>query len=260
MIFEHFNLNKNPFEEGLDVADIQLDARFKMALDPLILLPEVGDIATLVGRTGTGKTTLLEKLMDVWKVNHDVYYIHLGNLKGAGLFRALLMTLGERPRMGKDRMFEQVYQCLAKRQRCLCLLIDEAQLMDTSSMTDLRLLGGNLDLRGRLKLVLSGQPLMLRTLQTETLTDLRERICMNLTLKPMTFPESHAYLDHRLKQAGSQHKIFDDTAIKLMFHHSEGVPRRLNKVALKAMLNALAKKESTIDEMTMKQACEADQS
>ena len=83
MIFEHFNLNKNPFEEGLDVADIQLDARFKMALDPLILLPEVGDIATLVGRTGTGKTTLLEKLMDVWKVNHDVYYLHLGNLKGA---------------------------------------------------------------------------------------------------------------------------------------------------------------------------------
>jgi type II secretory pathway predicted ATPase ExeA len=144
MIFEHFNLNKNPFEEGLKVEDIQLDARFNMALEPLILLPNVGDIATLVGRTGTGKTTLLEKLMDVWRINHDVYYLHLGNLKGAGLFRALLMTLGERPRMGKDRMFEQVYQCIAKRQRCLCLLIDEAQLMDMSSMTDLRLLGGNL--------------------------------------------------------------------------------------------------------------------
>ena len=197
--------------------------------------------------------------MDVWRINHDVYYLHLGNLKGAGLFRALLMTLGERPRMGKDRMFEQVYQCIAKRQRCLCLLIDEAQLMDMSSMTDLRLLGGNLDLRGRLKLVLSGQPLMLRTLQTETLTDLRERICMNLNLKAMTFPESHAYLEHRLKQAGADGAIFDDAAIKLMFHHSEGVPRRLNKVALKAMLNAWSKKEELIDELTMKQACEADQ-
>ncbi len=259
MIFEHFKLNKNPFEEGLKVGDIQLDARFNIALEPLTLLPNIGDIATLVGRTGTGKTTLLEKLMDVWKVNHDVYYLHLGNLKGAGLFRALLMTLGERPRMGKDRMFEQVYQCVAKRQRCLCLLIDEAQLMDTSSMTDLRLLGGNLDLRGRLKLILSGQPLMLRTLQTETLTDLRERICMNLTLKAMTFPESHAYLEHRLKQAGAQSKLFEEPAIKLMFHHSEGVPRRLNKVALKAMLNAWAKKEKVIDEVTMKQACEADQ-
>lgn len=260
MIFETFKLDNNPFQEGLELEDIQLDARFNMALEPLLLLPKVGDIATRIGRTGTGKTTLLQKLMDIWKVNHDVDYLHLGNLKGAGLFRAIRMTLGERPRMGKDRMFEQVYQCLAKKQRCLCLLIDEAQLMDTSSMTDLRLLGGNLDLRGRLKLVLSGQPLMLRTLKTETLTDLRERICMNLNLKSMTLPESHAYLEHRLKQAGAQSEIFDDAAIKLMYHHSEGVPRRLNKVALKAMMNAWAKKETIIDEMTMRQACEADPS
>jgi|TARA_B110000091_G_C13698976_1_gene425407 type II secretory pathway predicted ATPase ExeA len=260
MIFETFKLNKNPFQEGLKVEDIQLDPRFKLALEPLLLLPNVGDIATLIGRTGTGKTTLLQKLMDVWKVNHDVYYLHLGNLKGAGLFRAILMTLGERPRMGKDRMFQQVYQCLAKKQRCLCLLIDEAQLMDTASMTDLRLLGANPELRGRLKLVFSGQPLLLRTLQTETLTDLRERICMNLNLKSMTLAESHAYLEHRLKQAGAKSEIFDEAAIKLMYRHSEGIPRRINKVALKAMMNAWAKKEATIDEMTMKQACEADQS
>lgn len=260
MIFESFKLNKHPFSEGLEVKDIYLDARFNMVLEPLTLLPNVGEIATLLGRTGTGKTLLLQKLMEVWRINHDVYYLHLGNLKGSGFLRALLMVLGERPRIGKDRMFEQVYQCLAKKQRCLCLLIDEAQLMDISSMTDLRLLGGHLELRGRLKLVLSGQPLMLRTLQTETLTDLRERICMNLTMKSMTLPESHAYLEHRLKQAGAENEIFNDTAIKLMFHHSEGVPRRLNKVALKAMMNAWAKKETTIDEITMKQACEADQS
>lgn len=270
MIFKHFDLDSNPFAEHIPLGNIHMDARFKTALSTLKELPKLGNIGLLTGRTGSGKTTLLQELKNSWDSNYDVYYLHLGNLQGAGLFRTILTTLGERPRLGKDRMFEQLYAHISKKQRPLCLLIDEVQLMEGSSMTDLRLLGGRIDCADRLKLILSGQPQMLRTLQMDSLTDLRERVTVNVHLKSLTLPETHAYIEHRQRSAVTSTglfpenlpkiKIFDDNAIKLIYHHSEGVPRRINSVALKAMLNAYQAGKTTIDDVVMREACAAEQS
>jgi len=260
VIFKHFHLSGNPFSETTDLEHIQLDGRFNSALAPLLSWPDIGNIATLTGRTGTGKTTLLRHVMQTWRKNNDVYYLHLGNLNGAGLFRSILTTLGERPRMGKDRMFDQLYTHLSKKQRPLFLLIDEVQLMDITSMTDLRLLGGHLDLAGRFKLVLAGQPQMRRTLQADSLTDLRERISLNVHLKSMTLPETHLYLDHRIEQVGPvKQPLFDEDSVKLIFHHSEGVPRRVNSVALKAMLTAFQRGCKDVDGSVVQEVCAAEQ-
>lgn len=258
MIFDNFKLEGNPFAETLELADIHMDGRFQSVLTSLESLPQIGDLATLTGRTGTGKTTLLRQLMSKWRSSFDVYYLHLGNLRGAGLFRALLNTLGERPRMGKDRMFDQLYSHLNKKQRPLCMIIDEVQLMDITSMTDLRLLGGHLELAGRFKLVLAGQPQMNRTLQVDSLTDLRERITLQVHLKSMTMPETHAYIEHRLQSVGGKEELFDDASVKLIHHHSEGIPRRVNGVALKAMMNAWGMGKSTIDNTIVREACAAE--
>ena len=177
-IFETFGLKGNPFGETIHENSILEDGRFKTALDPLLLLPEVGTMATLTGRTGVGKTTLVRRLMSRWQVTNDVHYLHLGNLRSTGLLRSLLTTLGERPSLGKDRMFGQLYAHLARKQRPLCLVIDEAQLLDPITMTDLRVLCANPELSHRLVLLLCGQPMLGRLLQAESLTDLRERMCM----------------------------------------------------------------------------------
>jgi general secretion pathway protein A len=269
MIFSHFKLETNPFAEHVSLCDTHMDARFKTALAALVELPTLGDIGILTGRTGTGKTTLLQKLRESWAQNYDVHYLHLGNLQNTGLLRAILTMLGERPRMGKDRMFDQFYAHLCKKQRSLCLLIDEVQLMEASSMTDLRLLGGRIDCFDKLKIILSGQPHMLRTLQMDSLTDFRERVSVNVHLKSLTLPETHAYIEHRVTHAlphsnlfsvmEPRTEVFDDEAVKLIFHHSEGVPRRINSVALKAMINACQAGKTTIDNITVREACIAEQ-
>ena len=258
MIFESFGLTENPFSEVLSDKNILIDARFKIALEHLKILPDIGNIGVLTARTGVGKTVLLQKLMDVWRKNYDVYYLHLGNLKETGLIRSLLNTLGEQPRISKDGMFSQLYSCLSKKQRYLCLLLDEAQLMGIPTLTDIRLLGGDLALSGKLKIILSGQPLLKRTLQSDPLTDLRERVNITVNLSSMNHPETHAYIEHRLKCAGAKKSIFDEASIKLIYHHTEGVPRRINRVAIKAMINAWQKKETQIDEVSLRLACEAD--
>ena len=68
------------------------------------------------------------------------------------------------------------------------------------------------------------------------------------------------YLEYKLKQAGSDKNIFSEDSVKLIYHHSEGVPRRINRVSLKALMNAWEKGVSEIDEIIIREACEADMS
>jgi general secretion pathway protein A len=259
-IFESFGLKTHPFSEVVDPANILKDGRFKSVFDPLSVLPEVGSMAMLTGRTGVGKTTLLRQLISTWRVQYDVHYIHLGNLHSLGLMRTIITTVGERPRMGKDRMFEQFYAHLSKKQRPLCLIIDEAQLLDIRSMTDLRVLCCHIELANQLILVLSGQPPLNSLVQASTLTDLRERMSLRTHLPSMTLPETIHYIDHRLKAAGAEDGIFDEDSVRLLHHHGEGVPRRIHQVAIKAMMNAWSVGRNRIDEKMLREACAADRS
>jgi len=247
MIFETFGCTTNPFAEPIADEGIHRSPQFVSVLEQLAIFPELGDIALLSARTGLGKTTMLRALMQSWRSPYDVTYLHLGSLKGSGLFRAILHQLGERPRMGKDRMFAQVFGQLSKRNRPLCLLIDEAQLMDIASMTDLRLLCGNPEMAGCLKLLLCGQPNLEKTLQAETLTDFRERLCLKVHLHPMGMSQTIDYIAHRLSRAGAKLSIFEEDALQLIVNSTKGVPRKINGLAFRSMLSAVGKKATTID-------------
>jgi len=253
MILERFNCRTNPFSESIENEAIFMDTRIKTALDKLLLMPEIGDIALLSARTGLGKTTLLQKLTQSLNDHFDVFYLHLSSLKGSGVFRAILKLLDEHPRVGKDRMFDQVFSQLSKRSRPVCLLMDEAQLMDIPSLTDLRLLCGNLQSVGRFKLLLSGQPSLERTLQAESLTDLRERICLNIKLKPMNMVQSIGYIEHRVRWSGSNLNIFSEDALQLIANSSEGIPRKINNLSFRVMLSAVEKELNEIDASTVRE-------
>lgn len=258
--FKSFGLNKNPFSESIPQTSILMDERFQSSFDTLKVLPEIGMIGILTGRTGVGKTTLLQLLMKTWRVQNDVYYLHFGNLHSMGLLRSILIILGEQPRLTKDGMMRQFYSHLFKKQRPLYLIIDEAQLLDANTITDLRILCGDLDYSERFKLVLAGQPDLNRLLNTESIVDFRERISLQTHLSSMTEIETSIYLEHRLEKAGATNSIFDKDATRILYHHSEGIPRRLHQTALKAMLNASAIGKITIDVSIIKKACSADRS
>jgi len=264
-IFDFFGLSANPFGESSSSESsspdaVLSDARFLSALDPLTVLPQIGTLATLTGRTGVGKTTLVHQLMIRWQEVNDVHYLHLGNLRSTGLLRALLGTLGEKPRLGKDRMFEQLYAHLARKQRPLCLVMDEAQLLDATTLTDLRILSAHPSRSHRLVLLLCGQPMLERQLQAESLTDLRERVALHAHLSSMQPAETIHYVRHRLRVAGGREDIFDEPALKMLHLHSDGVPRRVNQLALKALMNAWDTKKKQVNEKTLREACAADRS
>jgi len=120
-------------------------------------------------------------------------------------------------------------------------------------MTDLRLLCGNPELSDRLKLLLCGQPTLEKTMHAESLTDLRERLCLRLHLKPMAMTEAIDYIAHRLNGAGAKLSIFEEESLQLIVNASKGIPRKINGLAFRSMLATIQKKENVIKANTVRE-------
>jgi type II secretory pathway predicted ATPase ExeA len=76
----------------------------------------------------------------------------------------------------------------------------------------------------------------------------RQRLETELSLEPLTRQELSAYLQHHLGQAGHQGPLFSGTAEERIFDQSQGIPRKVNQLALQALELAAERSEKIVDE------------
>ena len=76
---------------------------------------------------------------------------------------------------------------------------------------------------------------------------LRQRIGVQYHLEGLTREELDAYLAQHLKAAGVSQPLFDETARQGMYQATKGIPRKVNKLAMTALL-AAASKSQTVNE------------
>jgi general secretion pathway protein A len=117
----------------------------------------------VIGEVGTGKTTLLRKLMhQIENTTHSVFVFNPA-LTFDELIRVILADLAL-PVDGKDKlgMIEQLNRYLIEqfeKGHIVCVLIDEAQSLSDESLEGLRLLSNlETDRQKLLQIVLAGQP------------------------------------------------------------------------------------------------------
>ena len=135
------------------------------------------------------------------------------------------------------------------------VLIDEAHLLPDNSLEDLRLLtADNLDRNSPFALVLVGQPILTDRITEPQHYAMWQRIGVRLPLRPLTEDEVKLFLDRHLKAAGCKKHIFAPGALAEIFHHSRGVPRLIQNIALEAMLAAMSAEKDTVDAEAVGQA------
>lgn len=135
------------------------------------------------------------------------------------------------------------------------VLVDEAHLLPDASLEDLRLLtADNLDRGSPFALVLVGQPILRERLAEPQHYALWQRIGVRLRLRPLNEVEVAAFLEQHLKAVGCKRKVFEGDAIAAIFHHSRGIPRLVQNIALDAMLAAMAAEKKTVDAQIVQQA------
>lgn len=200
----------------------------------------------VTGETGTGKTTLLHKLLhDLGPTVHSVFIFNT-QINFDELLRLTLDDLGLR-RQADDRvmMFEALNQYLIERLKenhIVCLLVDEAQNLSAETLEGIRLLCNlETDKEKLLQIVLVGQPELEKTLGRWELRQLKQRVALQCRLAALPENEIGAYIDFRLKAAGYDgDSLFRPDAIERIGFYSEGIPRLVNIICDNALLTAYA--------------------
>ena len=136
----------------------------------------------------------------------------------------------------------------------MLVVLDEAHLLDTDALTDIRLLVSSaLDDSPPLKIVLVGQEPLRHTLRQSSQAALLTRIGVRHHLPSLTKVQTAAYIDFQLKQAGGSGKIFEDPTRALIHDYSGGIPRQINNLATACLLLASAENSSRVTEAILQQ-------
>lgn len=228
----------------------------KEGLARLDFLISMGELGMLTGPSGVGKSALIKRLLNgLTSQKCETVYCHLTHLPSSGLLKLIATQLGESPRRGKDRVYEQILERAGRAEGTLLLIFDEAHLLTSDSLTDLRLLiSSALDVGPPLKILLSGQDSLRGTMKRAQHADLLNRISVRYQLRPLTKPQTAQYIDYQLSQAGGSTKIFGDEVKDLLHDFTGGLPRAINNLAIACLLQATATGAARVDEDIFRQA------
>jgi type II secretory pathway predicted ATPase ExeA len=253
---KHFGLASSPFPRAAQDAALLRHAGLEDVLHRLHFSLGRDSISLLVAESGCGKSTaiaLFARSLDA--ASHFLITITLTTVGPFGLLASICAAAGLRARRFKSDTAAILLSHLRGLPKRTVLLVDEAHLLPDDSLEDLRLLSADdFDRRSPFALVLIGQPLLRDRLAEPRHYSLSQRVATPLRLRPLSETELVLFLDRHMKAAGAKTSPFTPDAAIAIFHHSRGIPRLAQNVALAAMLVALESSRKTVDDSCVKQA------
>jgi type II secretory pathway predicted ATPase ExeA len=256
MYKEFFGLQENPFSVNTDPRYLYLTRSTQEALSYLTYGIEARKgFILLSGEVGTGKTTLLHKLLDVLhQQNVASAFVFNPRLSASQLFDYMMADFGIpcKSRTKSQALF-QLHQWLLNRYAAgekTVLVVDEAQNLPRQALEEIRLLT-NLETSTEklLQIVLAGQPELEQKLNRRELRQLRQRIALRAKTMPLTAEETHGYIHERLRIAGAgEGEILTPPAIDTIYKHARGIPRVTNLIAEHVLLRAFVEQRKPVTE------------
>lgn len=249
MYLSQFKMTSQPFCERAALEQILKDERIQQGLARLEYFIEYSTIAMVTGPTGVGKSTLLKLFFRSLSTNrYCPVYIHFTNMKNTSLLKLIASGLGEIPKLSKDRVLGQILEKTHNSEVMTILVIDESHLLESESLTDLRLLVSSaLDDNPPFKLLLVGQDSLRQQLKRNKHSDLLQRINVRYQLRPLTKSQTVSYIDFQMKVSGASDKVFDTEVKNAIYDYTHGIPRQINNVASACLLNAAGQNAQKIN-------------
>lgn len=247
MYKKFFNLKENPFNVNPDPRYLFLTPQTQEALACLTYGIETGQgFILLTGEVGTGKTTLLNKLLDGLQHQRIVTaFIFNPRLNVTQFFDFLMTDFGIscEPRM-KSQVLLKLYHWLLDRYRAgqrTVLIVDEAQNLSPQMLEEIRLLTNLETSREKLlQIILSGQPELEYKLNQPQLRQLRQRVTLHAKTRPLTVKETRGYIAERLRIAGDRgnEPIFTAEAVEAIHRYAQGIQRITNLLSEHSLISA----------------------
>jgi general secretion pathway protein A len=262
MYYQSFGLQKEPFGMTPDPSFLFLSAAHREALAGLTyaILNRKG-FAVLTGDAGTGKTTLLTRVVKSVPESRARFSVVLNpTLTPSEFLELVLLDFGipDVPASKAQRLniLQEFLGQAFKQRQVPVLVVDEAHKLPPDVLEEIRLLS-NFELpEGKLlQIVLAGQTELGGLLNRQDLRQLKQRIAVRLAIHPLSASDVAHYIQHRWQRAGaSQPHPFQPQAIHAIVQYSHGIPRLVNVLCDNALMLAYGEGISVIGESQIVEA------
>ena len=254
MYYNHFGLNQAPFKITPNTEFFFAGGNRGPVLEALIYAVTHGEgIVKVTGEVGSGKTMLCHMLQARLPAHIESVYIPNPSVSPEEILRAIAFELQipaarDAPRL---EVMQLIQEFLLKRYAAgkrVVVFVEESQSMPLATLEEVRLLS-NLETSNDklMQIVLFGQPELDDNLRQPNIRQLRERITHSFRLEPLNSADIHEYLMFRMRAAGYRGPdIFSGTVVKRIASASQGLSRRVNLIADKALLVAFSENTHTI--------------
>ena len=261
MYHSHFGLSQSPFSITPNPDFFYSGSKRGDILNAMLYAVEHGEgIIKVTGEVGSGKTMLCRMLAGMMPKNVEVIFLVNPTLSREEVVFTIageleINTEGKRP----DEVIRLLHQDLVTKHingKQVVLLVEEAQAMPFETLEEIRLFS-NLETAQHklLQIVLFGQPELDDNLSQSHMRQLKERITHNFKVPPMDPSLISDFLMFRMRTAGYHGPdLFTKDAINLLADVSEGIIRRINILADKALLAAFAENTHAIEARHIKAA------
>jgi len=259
--YEVLNIQKEPFSTSPDPYFFYRSSAHETAIKRLeIAIRLRRGLSLILGDVGTGKTTLGRTLFQNFN-DEDDFIFHmmldptyksefqfLSSLaKMFGVHSNCRSTLDYR-----DAIEKYLFQKGVDEDRTIILLIDEGQKLTPTFLEILRtLLNYETNEYKLLQVVILAQMEVLPKLKR--IKNFFDRITLKYMINPLDEAETKDMIEFRLKQAGYNGgaSLFSDGAIKLIYEHTMGYPRKIAILCHNALEELVMKDKRVMDEYLM---------
>ena len=210
-------------------------------------------IVVVTGEVGTGKTTLINKLLEWLRAQQVPTAFIFNSRMNVPQFLDYMMADFGIPcdTRSKSQILLRLYHWLLERYRAgetAVLIVDEAQNLGDDVLEEIRMMT-NLETftEKLLQIVLVGQTELEVKLKQPNLRQLRQRLTLRAKTHPLTADESRAYIQQRLRIAGSNGQpIFDEEAVNAIHRYSNGIPRVVNLISEHCLVSAFVDQQKRV--------------
>lgn len=259
-LLEFYGLKEDPFKLTPDPAYFfQSVVHNEALLSMRYVIEQREGFCLVTGEPGTGKTTLLNVLMEGLRGKAEMALILTPRLSPEEFLRSIIDDLNLKPAASsKNDILKAFRDFLVEKSqagRSVIIIVDEAQNLPDDTLEELRLLSNlETDKDKLLQIILIGQPELEKRLHSSALRQLDQRIAVRIRLRPLTGAETLEYINYRLIKAGKGFLRLEDKLLKPIYRFSHGVPRVINILTSRALMSAFLEGSNIVTRKHVKYA------
>ena len=241
MYKKFFSLHEYPFTSSPDPKYFFPGKSHEEALLHLQYSVSQGEGFTLItGEKGIGKTTICRAFAECPDEQVNTAFISYSKQNPKKLLKKICEEFGIKPRKETLKDLTDTFNNFLMQKRTegkrVVVFLDDADKHGKDVLEQLRLLSNLETTRDKLlQIVLIGLPELSDKLNSHDLRPLGQRVTVSYNLRPLGEHETFQYIIHRIAIAGLGVTLkFEPSAIRQIYHYSNGVPQIINSACDKA--------------------------